>query len=229
MADLNGIHFKHVGFKIDVGIGDIAVFMADIRNDIPADTKGKAELFFHSPETDEIFSYKRKFKMRAKNYEKISEDVSLPLSLAGRTYWSVCRAKLKSKYGKIKLEGISSPCYCQVPDKKNFVAEFRALVRDGVYFKKKIPIEVNARVQSRDLPKSVVCNIVESIDNESFRVIHSFKFKKQYSHSNFTWKVPKTYGTVKIFAEFIADDFPISPNNVKCQPLEYELRPYPRN
>ncbi len=38
--------------------------------------------------------------MRAKNYEKISEDVLLPLSLAGRTYWCVCQAKLKSKYEK---------------------------------------------------------------------------------------------------------------------------------
>ncbi len=228
LTELRGIRFEHVGFKRNIELGELATIIVHISNDLPSDTKGKAEIFYFSTESGKLFEFKRKFKMREGNYEKLSEDSLIPLSLAGRTYWVVCDTKLKSNSQKIKLQGLSEPRLCKIPEKKSFNVELRPLIREeDVYYGSDVSIEVNVRIETRDFPDDIECKVFQNIGNKDFQRIHSFDIEDRYDHSSFHWKVPKNPGPIKIEVVFEIQGVIVSKKNIDCEILEFEPKPRP--
>ncbi len=227
---LKGFRFTHVGYKRDIRVGEVAYMIGDLSNKTPLKVWGQAHFFFHTLYWGEFPCFSRKFSIRAQNFEKISEDITLTENLAGMPFWVVCRMKIKTRLGSVQLEGLSPLLETSLEESAYFNVIINTAVHgDGVFFNDVIPVGIDTRIHTHSRLKHVICSIFQNFENIEQKPLFSFRIKNlEADHRSFHWKVPSKYGTCYLTAGITVEGHPILPDNLNLTSVHFDLRPKPK-
>jgi hypothetical protein len=222
------VNFQEIKYKRSLMPNQVSYMIGRFQNHTQNKVKGKAKFYFFLSPKHKESCFSRKFRIQADNFEVISEDITLPPYIGGHSYWVMAKSKLKTSAGKFFIENLTDRRRAEI-EQPQYIIQARALIRKKpIKPKQIIPIGVDfrTRVHNSRSQKKIV-QVLLNYENVSEKIVHTIKVKKKnIVHSDFRWRVPKYYGTIRMKFRLFVADIPIHPDNVETTPLKFVISPF---